>query len=122
MLIGFRCKECNGVFDNMWGETCNGCREKERRHQELLNAKAIGAAPRSDEGARSTAESAVLVSEHSPKEEELIFLLREGEQFMQHKGGCASKRVLDYLPNGGVPAPCTCGLSQYMEKLKSRTK
>lgn len=35
-LVGFRCFECGGVFDRMWGNTCNGCSEKERRHQELL--------------------------------------------------------------------------------------
>lgn len=37
-LVGFRCFECGQVFDRMWGNTCNGCREKERRHQETLAA------------------------------------------------------------------------------------
>lgn len=37
-LVGFRCFECGGVFQSMWGCTCNGCREKERRHQEMLEA------------------------------------------------------------------------------------
>lgn len=37
-LVGFRCFECGGLFDRMWGNTCNGCREKERRHQEMLEA------------------------------------------------------------------------------------
>lgn len=36
--IGYRCDECRGVFDTMWGYICNGCREKERRHKELLAA------------------------------------------------------------------------------------
>lgn len=36
--VGFRCFECGGIFESMWGETCNGCREKERRHQELVEA------------------------------------------------------------------------------------
>lgn len=37
-LIGYRCHECGGIFQVMWGETCNGCRATERRHQELLTA------------------------------------------------------------------------------------
>ena len=37
-IIGFRCHECGGVFEAMWGEVCNGCREKERRHREVLEA------------------------------------------------------------------------------------
>ena len=37
-LVGFRCFECGGIFQSMWGEICNGCREKERRHQEMLAA------------------------------------------------------------------------------------
>jgi len=41
-VIGYRCRECGGVFQSMWGETCNGCREKERRHQELLAAIKAG--------------------------------------------------------------------------------
>jgi len=36
--VGFRCYECGGVFQSMRGETCNGCREKERRHRELIEA------------------------------------------------------------------------------------
>lgn len=36
--VGFQCYECGGVFQSMMGDTCNGCREKERRHQELLEA------------------------------------------------------------------------------------
>lgn len=35
---GFRCYECGNVFPAMWGDTCNACREKERRHQELVAA------------------------------------------------------------------------------------
>lgn len=35
---GFQCWTCGEVFNKMWGETCNGCRDKERRHQELINA------------------------------------------------------------------------------------
>lgn len=37
-IAGFRCFECGGVFPSMWGNTCNACREKERRHQEILAA------------------------------------------------------------------------------------
>lgn len=37
-MVGFRCWTCGGVFDRMWGDTCNHCRETERRHQELLSA------------------------------------------------------------------------------------
>lgn len=42
-------------------------------------------------------------------------LLREGEQYMQHKNYCKG----DWSPH---QARCTCGLSQYMEKFKDRTK
>ena len=37
-VFGFRCRECGGIFQSMWSCTCDGCREKERRHQELLAA------------------------------------------------------------------------------------
>jgi hypothetical protein len=37
-VVGYRCRECGGVYQSMWSDTCNGCREKERRHQELLAA------------------------------------------------------------------------------------
>lgn len=37
-VVGFWCQECREVYQSMWGETCNGCREKERRHQEVLAA------------------------------------------------------------------------------------
>lgn len=37
-IVGYRCHECQQVKPAMWGETCNECREKERRHQELLAA------------------------------------------------------------------------------------
>lgn len=40
-IVGFRCFDCDGVFQSMWGTTCNGCREKERRHQEILRALAV---------------------------------------------------------------------------------
>ena len=36
--VGFRCFQCGSVFQAMWGCTCNGCREKERRHRELIDA------------------------------------------------------------------------------------
>jgi len=37
-IIGYRCSECGKVVQAMWGDTCNECREKERRHKELLHA------------------------------------------------------------------------------------
>ena len=37
-VIGFRCNKCGGVFQSMWGNTCNGCRDAERRHKEILEA------------------------------------------------------------------------------------
>lgn len=37
-IIGYRCYECDGIFQQMWGTTCNECRAKERRHQELVEA------------------------------------------------------------------------------------
>lgn len=36
--IGFRCWTCQKIAPSMWGETCNQCREDERRHQEMLAA------------------------------------------------------------------------------------
>jgi hypothetical protein len=39
VTMGYRCYTCRGVFDAMWGEACNECREAERRHQELLSAQ-----------------------------------------------------------------------------------
>lgn len=35
-LIGFRCFTCGNVCSSMWGTKCNGCREKERQHDELM--------------------------------------------------------------------------------------
>jgi hypothetical protein len=40
-IIGFRCHECSNVVPNMWGDICNACREKERRHQETLAATSV---------------------------------------------------------------------------------
>ena len=37
-IVGFRCWECGKIVQSMWGNTCNSCREKERRHQEILKA------------------------------------------------------------------------------------
>jgi predicted nucleic acid-binding Zn-ribbon protein len=37
-IIGYRCIDCGGVFSSMWDNICNGCRESERRHQELVAA------------------------------------------------------------------------------------
>jgi hypothetical protein len=36
--VGFRCWTCGNVFERMWGETCNGCRNTERRHKETIAA------------------------------------------------------------------------------------
>lgn len=36
--IGFICWECNKVYLFGWGEKCNECTEKERRHKELCAA------------------------------------------------------------------------------------
>lgn len=27
-IVGFRCWTCGGVFQSMWGTTCNMCRER----------------------------------------------------------------------------------------------
>ncbi len=37
-IIGFRCFVCSKVAPSMWGDTCNECRENERRHEELVAA------------------------------------------------------------------------------------
>ncbi len=38
IVVGFRCDECGKIAHAMWGTTCNECREKERRHKELIAA------------------------------------------------------------------------------------
>lgn len=37
-ILGFECYECGLVKSQMWGDACNECREKERRHRELVAA------------------------------------------------------------------------------------
>ena len=37
-VIGYECFTCGGMFQRMWGTVCNECRDKERRHQEILAA------------------------------------------------------------------------------------
>lgn len=37
-VCGYLCHECGETFQSMLGETCNGCRAKERRHREMLAA------------------------------------------------------------------------------------
>lgn len=37
-IIGYRCINCGGVFPAMWANICNECRDKERRHRELIAA------------------------------------------------------------------------------------
>jgi len=37
-VIGYRCIDCGAVRQQMWGNVCNECREKERRHRELIAA------------------------------------------------------------------------------------
>ncbi len=37
-IIGYRCSECSKVVQAMWGDTCNECRERERRHKEVIRA------------------------------------------------------------------------------------
>ncbi|KKM82025.1 hypothetical protein LCGC14_1323640 [marine sediment metagenome] len=32
---GFRCFQCGGIFDLMWGTTCNGCRKTNYDNAEL---------------------------------------------------------------------------------------
>lgn len=48
-LVGFRCFECGGIFEKMWGEVCNGCRETERRHREMIAAMKASQAKVPDE-------------------------------------------------------------------------
>jgi len=33
---GFRCRQCGGIFDMMWGTTCNGCRKTNEDNEKLL--------------------------------------------------------------------------------------
>lgn len=34
-IVGFRCWRCGGVFQSMWGETCNGCRHQDEENKKL---------------------------------------------------------------------------------------
>ena len=34
-IIGFRCWTCGGVFQSMWGETCNKCRKDSEENEKL---------------------------------------------------------------------------------------
>jgi hypothetical protein len=34
---GFRCYQCGGIFQSMWGKTCNGCRKKNEDNEKLIN-------------------------------------------------------------------------------------
>jgi len=36
--VGFRCDTCGKIAQAMWGNTCNECRDTERRHRELIAA------------------------------------------------------------------------------------
>lgn len=36
--IGFECFRCGGMYQRMWGETCNKCRDDDRKHAELVAA------------------------------------------------------------------------------------
>lgn len=38
-MAQFKCFQCGGWFDSMWGDTCNGCRKQNQQHQELVNLK-----------------------------------------------------------------------------------
>ena len=38
VVKGYRCHQCGGVFQMMWGVICNKCRREEERHQEMINA------------------------------------------------------------------------------------
>lgn len=51
-VIGHRCINCGGVFQSMWGNTCNGCRDAERRHRELIAAIEKAASAERGEGER----------------------------------------------------------------------
>ena len=37
-IVGFRCSECGDISGSMFGDTCNGCREKDQRHRETIKA------------------------------------------------------------------------------------
>lgn len=37
-VTGYRCIECGGVFQMMWGNVCNGCTRQREQHREKMNA------------------------------------------------------------------------------------
>ena len=37
-ISGFVCNRCGRVVQSMWGNTCNSCREEDRKHDELIRA------------------------------------------------------------------------------------
>lgn len=34
--VGFRCFNCGGVYQSMWGSTCNKCRNENDKHEALI--------------------------------------------------------------------------------------
>lgn len=37
-IEGYQCRRCENVFRSMWGDLCDGCREDENRHREIIAA------------------------------------------------------------------------------------
>jgi len=36
-VAGFRCYQCGKIYQQMWANTCNGCRRKNEQHDELIS-------------------------------------------------------------------------------------
>lgn len=34
-IVGFRCRRCRGIYDTMWGNLCNVCRESNDENAKL---------------------------------------------------------------------------------------
>jgi rRNA maturation endonuclease Nob1 len=37
-LVGYRCYRCSGIFQSMWGTTCNKCRGEESYYNAMRKA------------------------------------------------------------------------------------
>lgn len=34
--VGFKCSQCGGIYQSMWGDVCNGCRKSNENNEKLI--------------------------------------------------------------------------------------
>ena len=47
-VAGYRCFRCGKVYQSMWGNLCNVCRDSDEKHSELIKAISGHTTPLSD--------------------------------------------------------------------------